>query len=1337
VADAAYKLSDNLFFIDAEGLAAKFHLNRAPMNFCEALVGYIVLHPTPPEVYRWISPLPAFTDESFNRFKLSLPISGVRLLSRCENALMNGFYCFPNIDADEYSCASRLLSILGIRDYFLERTRDIHEAGMWGDKFSKILESLVAPHILVTSVDFPVTNSEGIVDENLLNQDLNDLSHDVSRTSNEKARPEMVIRLYNDHVAYILDERWLDNVYADYIAFTEQAPLNKKVVLHQLEDSYPKVSGRAGGKVFCELRDIWLLGNQHLVQPLLQRLVDYRNVNDWEEVTVLGITFLTQLSIAGEDAAWWFYRNSQYIFSQTLTDMHALMKKVHACIRVNEALPLYTRRSLAPHLDRDWSRELYGFDTIIGRSEKLKLDFPAEVLMRSIDPATRARVTIATSQQGTRYLKFEEDKYAEDTRRMVMNVVSRLIKLNVNLESFRQWFSRRFYWAASGGAPGAKITWTTVNSDPGGAPIKERLRLNKRGAMLSLTADQVENLIKIGSQLQAGKMPTQWSVKAVKYESGKLRSILNTSVEYYVIQAYLLDQFDKNIDNSGWYSSGHSATVKIANQLRRLSDLRDFIGFMWDYSDFNINHTYTIMTELYKATGQILAERGDVSDVGSNVKQAISDIDKTVTYICAARTNTYLVDKDVDLIVKSARGLQSGERGTSFTNTMCNEIDVQIVNETAKRLFNHPVLHKVGDKQGDDAFLNAMSMFDASLAAALFNLTGSAGQVYKINVSYKQPPGRGEFLRESYDSATYTVNGYPIRAMMGFIHGEFFSEPITKPFDRYATFFEQWAKLKRRGWVAPERLLHAVARRHCVLVFTNAGGSTTHVPADPDLSILPSCFGGIGVSLAGDASTTLVSNSTPPYRKVHAQVPRIAICIPSGEGKSTLCMKYPDVFVDHDSLISTYTHLENLRLAKTSGNWRPVSEYLRAVSLNTPEGKTLLTWGKATVAPSFKVVAAILLERGTGIRSNTSNRKSLLDEFSDKNIIRVPSHQVQTAVALNLSLRTFSPAGIYTYRSFISGVPKPRYSPPSVPAKTLVRGSKTDISDWNILRRYGVPRNTAIYKELVDSAITGGYPRNALSNSLANYARDVHNWYRHGQFTDKVILLKDPIPLSFALQCAHRYVSESLGIITQSSPPSYLLRRSDGFPSAVTPRHTYGVLDALPGVFGLTLRQSMNSIIDKQVGETHLLKIINLLERAKASQDSGNEYPPRNRGQRERVIQLLGAFSELKTRCDYWVRTTTHNHPNAHIAAYKEAYRWLAGELDLIPAPNLGVSADYVSSIRDAALNHLEQKPDLWSTWVNKDAASRSIDFHVYETNLSHQTLKLLQQAFPGVILRD
>jgi len=1337
VADATYKLSGELFFIDAEGLVAKFNLNRAPMDFSEALVGYIILHPTPPEVYRFISPLPAYTDRDFSELVFSIPISGVHRLAQCENTKMNDFYCFPNIDSDEYSCASRLLTVLGIKGYFLERTRDINDSGMWSDKFGRILESLIMPHVLVTNAHFAVTTLEGVVDEELLVRDLNYISSEVSQIYGGQSKPKLIIRIYTDHVAYCFDVDWLDHTYTDYTAFIDQEPLDKKKVLHRLEVAYPKVTGRAGGKVFCELRDIWLLGRQELVQPLLQRLFDYRDSNDWEEVTVLGITFLTQLSIAGEDAAWWFYRNGKYIFQLELAKMHSLMKRVHACIRVNEALPFYTRRSLTPHLDRDWSRELYGFDTIIGRSEKLKLDFPAEVLMRSIDPTIRARVSIATSQQGLKYLAFEEDKYVDDIRKMTTNVVSRLIKMKVNLENFRQWFSRRFYWAASGGAPGAKITWTTTNSQAGGEPIKERLRLNKRGAMLSLTAKQIEDLLNIGSQLQAGKMPTQWSVKAIKYESGKLRSILNTSVEYYVIQAYLLDQFDKNIDTNGWYSSGHSATVKIANQLRRLIDLREHVGFMWDYSDFNINHTYVIMTALYKATGTILAERGGSSDTGSNIKQAINDIDKTVKYICAARINTYLVDNDVELIVKSARGLQSGERGTSFVNTMCNEIDVQIVNETAKRLFNHPVLHKVGDKQGDDAFLNAMSMFDASLAASIFNLTGSAGQVYKINVAYKQPAGKGEFLRESYDSATYTVNGYPIRAMMGFIHGEFFSEPITKPFDRYATFFEQWAKLRRRGWVAPDKLLHTVAKRHCVLVFTNANGTATHVLANPDLSVLPSCFGGIGVSMAGDGATTLISNTLAPYRKLQTPASRTAICIPSGEGKSTLCLKYPEVFVDHDTLISTYVHLANLEHAKTSGNWRPVNEYLKAVSLNAPAGKTLLTWSKQSVAPCFKVMAVILLERGTGIRSNTSNRRSLMEEFSGENIIRVPSHQVQTAIALNLSLHTVSPAGIYTYKHFVSSVPKPRYATPSVPARSLVRHSKTDIADWNILRRFGVSRNAAIYKELVDSAITGGYPKNALSNSLANYARDVHQWYINGSFVDKVIVLKKPITLRFALQCAQRYVREALGIVVRSQGPSQFLRRPDGFPLAITPKHTYGVLDALPGIFGLTLRQSMNSIIDKQAGETHFLKIITLLQHSKHLQDGGNEYPPRNRGQRDRISQILDALLEHKTRCDSWVIVNTAAGHSDYIAAYKDAYRWLAGELDLIPAPNIGVSTDFVSSVRDAALDYLEQNSSSWLNWLNKDAVSRSIDFHVFETNVSQHVMKILQRAFPGVILRD
>jgi len=207
-------------------------------------------------------------------------------------------------------------------------------------------------------------------------------------------------------------------------------------------------------------------------------------------------------------------------------------------------------------------RDLSGLDTIVGRSEFLHLDVPAEIRMRLTDPTRRQWPSIRNGE----LTWSTEAEFTDKLDRAIYQAVRETHNPTVGHPTyltFSDWYSKRMGWAASGGAPGAHISW---HGDG------KRERMNKRGAVLIIPEEHIRSI------LEAACPPVLWSKCAPKYENGKMRAIWNTAVEYYVIQAYLADLFEHSQDNATWDSAHHNIQQKVAADIARLESLPLVLG---------------------------------------------------------------------------------------------------------------------------------------------------------------------------------------------------------------------------------------------------------------------------------------------------------------------------------------------------------------------------------------------------------------------------------------------------------------------------------------------------------------------------------------------------------------------------------------------------------------------------------------------------------------------------------------------------------------------------------------------------------------------------------------
>jgi len=1302
------KLSEHLDadrFFDFHSLYYMFDLDRAPADLPSAIAGSVLLQPPVSHVYNF---LPLLEDFEAPPAGLELTTRAGPFLSYKAREMLTAithenptsayevptakpgirYTYFENHGRVFHCCAYRLLRLLGIEasyDLTGENVSDDAKLGMRHPRFFRFL-SLVDPNT------YTLFRASGHVDHH---------SHALTILRQLRRRPDhltaICVFLTDDHVSFAIR----DDVQTAPLSQTDSWPLPKGYV-KTLEDKYPKNRGRAGGKILLDWHALPTYIDKPGVRTIVKHLIHADN--NWEMVAALCLTLLPLVTATGKDLALYLDSTStsnrrrslgQGIFNLDFLTYTKTMKALHTQGRMASRLMGYRYLHYPQSTGRIWGDAIYGLDTLAGRSEDYPANFADEVVMRVVDPTIRGIPLLNREGLG---LVFDTKLYERLLDDAVDKAVESVMRHDVTLLDFSSWYGSRMFWGASGGAPGATVTYEDGS----------KMRLNKRGALLNIPEKALRAL------WDKAEDAVQWSLGTVKYESGKIRYILTTSVYHYVSQAYVLDNFDRNVRDDTWYSSAHHSTARIANQLRRISQLQGGHALMWDYSDYNLNHIFVAMVKLYKKVVSALIAKGKVKTNARVYEEACADLEACLKYIENARYNTYLSDNETGLIARIIRGLQSGERGTSFINSLCNMVDSNIADETARILFGRRLIPHQGDRQGDDVFLNVLTARDATLLCCLFNLTGAAGQLYKITSEYCSPddPGRGELLRSSYDGVTGRVVGYPLRALVGFVHGEYFSEPMPAVFDRAATILEQVAKLTRRGVTIPPALVSHSIKRNAALTYTDPNTRQKHrILADPLTVLTPAALGGIGVSITKEAQALVtggeslmsLSNSRP-----------YAILIPSGEGKTTLSRLAPSIFLDHDSLIVPSIHENNLAAARVSGDWSVVNAYLRATSEAVPNNQILLSWSPDTIHHTVKVAGAVLLTRPTGLRANKSNRRTITTSLSQKRIVYAPDHRSQFASALELAARQgWSLPGTTTLRGRGSPDPLPIFNIPLPQAHNMLKIAKTNLVDFGTLYKLGVRRTDAMDEAIVTSGLSGAYHKFSLQSAISLYGKELLRWTKGLNDVSACVTVPN-IDMERLGRAGFAKFVKHVGLRLDSlscwKPQYSLILNSEGYPKTKKLTHFYSSFERLIKPSGLSLGAVLREAVDQMtpkpnqsVPYSKLITFISLVRDKK----SGAQLPV---SQRDELRILDGLLTFLKTRSDAYDQKRQ-----------KRLYEYVYGSWDLLPPRNYyGWGADLISTIRDVTLSTLEDDVDGFSLFADSEPLCAAYGVFILEDVISH-----------------
>jgi hypothetical protein len=1277
-----------------------------------------VINPAPVVVYDFISPdLLEDADLVWKRkFNTALPFSGLDILANApdQHAFSTGRILYFNWGTNFSSCATTICKLLGA-DWQTPTTDDPLDPTKFGMRLPDLLFILrqVATHdVQITTIDCKLGD--------LAPAELIMLCSQVEHSLTIRCSLHIIVSV--DHVLFTVSAEFKSRSYEHFCLIANPPEITKETI-RDLTTRYPPNSGRAGGKVFMNWQTISRsVATDNYARAIVPLLL--RNSNDWELVASIAVPLLAWVAVSGRDLISFFIQN-EWIFSLDFPVYVKVCKNVHTFTRMTGRLPGFTRCNNNLTAQRSWSNSIYGLDIIGGRSELLKFDSHGEMIMRMADPALRAVPVL--NESGT--LRMDRAEYRRLHAAATKMVVRDLILPEVSASTLHNWYSRRMYWGASGGAPGASVTWADSN---------EKLRLNKRGALLAIPVSTIHRVLK------QADTAVQWSVNALKFESAKMRGILNTSVENYVIQAYIMDIFDKNVRGNTWYSTSHDNPTRVANMIRRIVDLRGRHALMWDFADFNINHIFTAVAELFLEVGSTLCDRVSNLNFSPTVLALIKqDIAKCTQFMVNARLNTYLSDGAASpFIIKAVRSLQSGERATSFTNCMMSEIDFQIVKEVGKALFGFDLLPHRGDKLGDDVFANPLNMLAAVLVCCLYNLTGAAGQLYKITNDYAQArPARGEFLRYAYDAATPAVTGYPIRAMMGVIHGEFFSEPIPKPVERAATFVEQFAKLRRRGWAPPNTLLLDVINDNCSISYMT--GSATkpkqHVKPELALAVLPAILGGVGITHTLDEKSPLVTDTINDSFSYTRVVRMGAIIIPSGEGKTTLACLYSDLFADHESMIDINS-LNTLKAkAAEQGNWAPVNRYLRdCVTADKLGNRILLTWGVSTTPDFIKDKVAYMLIAGSSLRANKANRADIVK--SGVQVSYYESHSELVAASFLYAVAHLENRGTGFYKTFKCDPnhTRPNFTWPRIPASEMLRQAKTHIGDYDAIRRFGHPELiTSVDRAALESGMTGAYKKDALYERVAIYAKTLDLWQKSGHWEDVSVQLVLPDSLTSAefFNSMTMSIHQTLGLTLSGGDlgiamEDVFIRNNEGYPTAKSVIHNYNCLSRILPKLGIsldsTLRELINHSLPLRGSCGRLGKLLGLLDqanRSEASYDSDVTVKPHT---------SLAFLINFLMKVAPWDRT-----PQAdYIAACDNCYDYITGGLDLFPPFNPGLSVEVISLIRDLTLRSIEERQIL-QLLIKHTKLEIAHYVRTYEREVLIIFIGIINRRFNGLILHD
>lgn len=332
-------------------------------------------------------------------------------------------------------------------------------------------------------------------------------------------------------------------------------------------------------------------------------------------------------------------------------------------------------------------------------------------------------------------------------------------------ESFRDFIRNRQSWVSSGSTGGEKLM---VDG--------ELLRINKHVLFEQLTTEEMLAWLE--------EEPVTRAVGSEKMEAGKARAIYGTKPEDYAISAYVLKEIEPRMNVIPGIEAGLVGLDVLGSIVRRqkVASTQGTECSMFDYADFNYQHTLEAQSLVFEVLGDLFDEAG-----------AHVDKVRCCRWLEKAFLNQWCRFPGRQDYIRIVQGMFSGCRGTNFINTSLNEAYFLLACDWVFENFGLYPIDLYHIHQGDDVWVTNMSRV---WAIVLFKSMQDSGfdfqcskQMFDVN--------RAEFLRVLYSNEGCI--GYLARAVAALIVKPIQSTDISGPGERAQALNSQISILARRG----------------------------------------------------------------------------------------------------------------------------------------------------------------------------------------------------------------------------------------------------------------------------------------------------------------------------------------------------------------------------------------------------------------------------------------------------------------------------------------------------------------------------------------------------------
>ncbi|ALD89090.1 RNA-dependent RNA polymerase [Macrophomina phaseolina chrysovirus 1] len=437
------------------------------------------------------------------------------------------------------------------------------------------------------------------------------------------------------------------------------------------------------------------------------------------------------------------------------------MKDLHSLVRTNR----YFMNTEISEKDR---QSLMYMDLLIGRAE-YTVNEMSEIQKRGGETYETKHLAYDPELK-----RFTNRQYKTDFAQSVKQAYSRM-RLNpkrINVRSFAEFYERRKTWLTKGSLVYNNLEAKQKRWEGKILDHVNEIVLEAEGRHNKQSFFEVADLLDIVATTSAENFNRTKTM--LKYEvGGKERTLLPGSLMHFLVFTYVLVLAEKQ------EQVGSVRLNAMSDDDIRYFDKKMGNGIyhaLYDWADFNEQHSADEMSA-------VISELSDVV-VGP------TDYAMFVELISWSMYNMTLQDRD-RRVHKLWRGLYSGWRGTSWTNTVLNFCYTYCGLLSMERIYGKSCLLMV-DHGGDDIDLmfsdpTMMPKFIRVMEEMLFNAN-----------AWKQMVGeRSEFFRNTISGCR--VYASPMRALASFVAGDWEGSGRSTVKERVVSLLDQIAKMRRRG----------------------------------------------------------------------------------------------------------------------------------------------------------------------------------------------------------------------------------------------------------------------------------------------------------------------------------------------------------------------------------------------------------------------------------------------------------------------------------------------------------------------------------------------------------